>query len=243
MNRRVALGVGLALLAAQAFPAPAAATNQRVAISDYQWSNEDVQVDLGEKVTWYWTGPDVVHSVTGDAPNPSGIDSDPGNNLPDHPVGDSFEVGFSEPGVYGFHCKLHVSVRGTVTVSDVPGDPSGEPAQPVPKNNVDLKAPSIRKLSLDSKTFPGRGTQLHFSLGERSKLDAEYFRIDGDGRREFAGWTKWKGYIGLNEIRFGGRAKNFDAQPGRYVADLVAIDHQNNTSRPRTIHFRIARRG
>ena len=243
MTARAALGAAVGLLV-MLIPATAAhATNQRVSISDYQWSNENVQIDRGESVTWYWTGPDVVHSVTGDAPNPLGIDSDAGNNLPNHPVGDSFRVEFAEPGVYGFHCKLHVSVRGTVIVSDTPGDPSGEPAQPVPKNNVDLKAPNIRKLSIDSKTFPGRGTQLHFSLGERSKLDAEYYRIDKDGKREFAGWNKWKGYIGLNEIRFGARAKNFDAKPGRYAADLTAIDEENNTSRPRTIHFRIARGG
>ena len=243
MSVRAPLAATIALLAALVLAPAAEATNQRVSISNYQWSEENVQLDLGESVTWYWTGPDVVHSVTGDSPNPLDIDSDRGNNLPNHPVGDSFKVSFAQPGVYGFHCKLHVSVRGTVTVSDTPGDPSGEPAQPVPKNNVDLKGPRIRDLSLDEKEFPGRGTQLHFSLGEKSKLDAEYYRVDKDGRHNFEGWAKWKGYIGLNQIRFGSRAKNFDAPHGRYVAELTAIDHENNESPTRKIHFRIGRAG
>jgi plastocyanin len=238
---RAALGVAFALTGALAliWASAAQATNQRVAISNYQWSIPDLHIDMGEHVTWYWTGPDVVHSVTGDAPNDASIDSDPGNPLPDHPVGDSFAVDFPVPGVYPFRCKLHPSVRGTVTVSDKPGDPEGEPAQPVPKNNVDTKAPEIRQISLDPKTFRGRGEQLHFSISEPSKLDGEYYRIDRNGRRSFAGWDKWKAYVGLNEIRFGRRGKHFKAQPGRYVADLRATDYENNTSRPRTVHFRI----
>lgn len=240
MTVRAALGVALALTGALIGAPAAQATNQRVAISNYQWSIPDVQVDLGEHVTWYWTGPDVVHSVTGDAPNDASIDSDPGNPLPNHPVGDAFEVDFPQPGVYPFRCKLHPSVRGTVTVSDTLGDPSGEPAQPVPPNNVDVKAPEIREISLDSKTFRGRGAQLRFSIGERSKLDGEYYRIDRKGRRSFAGWSKWKAYVGLNEVRFGGRSKHFNAPPGRYVAELRATDQDNNTSRPRKVHFRIS---
>jgi plastocyanin len=239
VRRRTATAAAGALLAALVLAPAAQATNQRVAISNYQWSEPDVQIDLGENVTWYWTGPDVVHSVTGDSPNDAGIDSDPNNNLPDHPVGDSFRVDFSQPGVYRFRCKLHSGVRGTVTVSAAPGDPGGEPAQPVPPNNVDLKAPKIREMALDSKTFPGRGTQLHFSIGERSKLDAEYYRIGADGHRHFAGWDKWKAYVGLNQVRFGARAKNFDADPGRYVAVLTARDRENNPSRTRSVNFRI----
>ena len=54
---------------------------------------------------------------------------------------------------------------------------------------------------------------------------------------------KWKSYIGLNEVRFGRRGKHFEAAPGRYVADLRATDYDNNTSRARTVHFRIDRAG
>ena len=170
MTVRAALGVALALTGALIWAPAAQATNQRVAISNYQWSIPDIHIDLGEHVTWYWTGPDVVHSVTGDAPNDASIDSDPGNPLPDHPVGDSFSVDFPRPGVYPFRCKLHPGVRGTVTVSDTPGNPEGEPAQPVPKNNVDVKSPEIRQISLDPKTFRLMGQQL--TLGQAAGAKA-----------------------------------------------------------------------
>ena len=68
MSKRAVRCAGLVLLGLLALPATAGATNQRVAISNYQWSIPDVQIDLGENVTWYWTGPDVVHSVTGEPP-------------------------------------------------------------------------------------------------------------------------------------------------------------------------------
>lgn len=238
IGARLALTCGLAALVALAAATGAEAANRRIAISNYQWSNEEVQIDLGEHVTWYWTGPDTMHSVTGNAIESQGLDSDPGDDIPDHPVGDSFQLSFSAPGTYSFTCKLHNSVRGTITVSDVPGDPSSEP-DPVPPNRVDLRAPRLRKLRLERSPVRGRGGQLQFDLGERARVEADYYGLER-GRKDFAGWAKWTGYIGENEIRFGGRGKHFDAEPGRYVAELRAIDRSNNTSRPRRVRFQIA---
>lgn len=234
------LALAVFCLAAAVAAPRADAANRRVAISNYQWSEPELQVDLGEHVTWYWVGPDVVHSVTGTSDNARGLDSDPNNNLPNHPVGDSFELSFDQPGVYSFQCKLHSTVRGTVTVSGDPGDPGAEP-DPVPANRVDLQPPRIRRLSLPAARLPGTGGQLHFWLGERAKVDADYYRVGPGGEREFAGWGKWSGYVGLNEIRFGGRAKHFDARPGRYVAELRATDRDNNVSDPRRLRFEIRR--
>ena len=73
----------------------------------------------------------------------------------------------------------------------------------------------MREISLDKNPIRGRGGQLHFSLGERAKVDADYYRIDAGGKRNFAGWAKWNAYVGLNEIRFGGRG---EALPGRSPA-------------------------
>jgi plastocyanin len=233
-----ALTIALAVLVL----APAAdAANRRIAISNYQWSSPDIHVDLGEHVTWYWVGPDVVHSVTGVSDNDRAIDSDPGNPLPQHPVGDSFQVSFDQPGVYQFQCKLHSTVRGTITVSDSQGDPVDEP-DPVPPNRVDLKAPRLRNLQLQSKAMTGAGGPLHFALGENAKLDADYFRLGPGGKRTYAGFGKWRGYLGLNQIRFAARSKQFRARPGRYVAELRATDHENNVSKPRDVRFQITPR-
>lgn len=239
--RASALAVLAAAVAALAIAPAADAANRRIAISNYQWSDPDIHVDLGEHVTWYWVGPDVVHSVTGFSDNDRLIDSDPNNSLPQHPVGDSFKVDFDRAGSYSFRCKLHSTVRGTVTVSDTPGDPNTEP-DPVPPARVDLKAPRLRKLQLASP-IRGRGGQLHFNLGERAKLVGDYYRVDAHGKRSYAGWARWSGYVGFNEVRFGGRGKHFDAAPGRYVAVLRATDHDQNESDPRQVHFKISPKG
>jgi len=236
--RAFALAFACVALAAAAIVPVADAANRRIAISNYQWSDPDIHIDLGEHVTWYWVGPDVVHSVTGFDDNDRGIDSDPNNSLPQHPVGDSFKVDFNEPGAYSFRCKLHSTVRGTVTVSDAPGDPVTEP-DPVPPARVDLKAPRLRKLQLDSP-IRGRGGQLQFSVGERAKLSADYYRLGPKGHREYAGWDRWRAYVGWNEVRFGGRDKHFDAEPGRYVAVVRATDRDQNESRSRKVRFRVS---
>ena len=81
-----------------------------------------VELDLGEHVTWYWVGPDTMHSVTGDVAERARIDSDAGNGLPHHPIGDSYRVDFDNPGTYDLaSASCTASVRGTVTVSDTPG--------------------------------------------------------------------------------------------------------------------------
>jgi plastocyanin len=219
--------------------APAAdAANRRVSIGDYRWSQSEVQIDLGEHVTWYWTGPDTAHSVTGDSANTRGLDSDPGVNLPNHRLGDSFRLDFDSPGTYAFVCKVHSIVAGKVVVSATPGDPESEP-DPVPVTFVDDRAPRIRDPRLAARRIRARGTSISLSLGERARLDAEYYRLQRDGERVFAGYEAWRGFIGLNRFRFGGRAPHFRARPGRYVALLRATDRSNNISRPRLMRFEI----
>lgn len=215
------------------------AANRRISISDYHWSEPEITLDLGEHVTWYWVGPDTVHSVTGDSPSSEGVDSDPGNNFPNHPVGDSFQVSFDNPGSYSFKCKLHASVRGTVTVSSTPGDPTAEP-DPVPENKVDRTGPHLREIALDTKTVHRRGARLRFALNERAKVYADYYRIDRRGRREFAGYQLWRSrHIGYNDVRFGEPGDRFKAEHGRYEAKLWAADSLDNTSRKRAVRFEI----
>jgi plastocyanin len=222
-------------------PALADGANRRISISDYQWSDEDVQIDLGEHVTWYWTGPDTMHSVTGDSPNAAGLDSDPGNSQPNHKIGDSFKLDFNQPGTYRFRCKLHSTVRGTITVSPTPGNPSAEP-DPVPRTNVDLKAPKMSDIRLAKQTFRRKGTRLRFGVGESGRISADFYRYDRDGKRRFAGYAIWNATVGFNTVPFGDRRKHFRPRPGRYVAELSATDRSANTSRTHRVRFRIRQR-
>jgi len=234
----MALSLAVAVLAATLIPAGADAANRRISISDYRWSTPDIHINLGEHVTWYWIGPDTMHSVTGDSPNSAGLDSDPQTGQPNHDIGDSFRLDFDAPGTYLFHCKLHSTVKGTITVSDTPGDPNSEP-DPVPQSKVDRKPPQLRDIRLNKPVIGRRGTNLRFSIGESSRVSADIYRFDADGHRRYDGYRTWSSHVGWNGVRFGNRSKHFRARPGRYVAELTAIDKSANSSKVKHVKFSI----
>ncbi len=246
VHRRVSRLVRvLPLLAAGVLlvPAAASAENRRISISNYAWSDQDFTIDRGEHVSWYWIGPDTMHSITGDSPDAKGIDSDPQTNQPQHKIGDTFRVDFDNPGTYSFRCKLHSTVNGTVTVSSTPGDPITEP-DPIPRSKVDLEAPNLRDLRLGSTTVRRKGTSMKYSINERARIEVEYLRSKRRGGRQFAGYARYKGgHIGANGLRFGIRRTNFPARPGRYLAKVRAIDKAANATRPFKLRFRIVRAG
>lgn len=239
---RALAACALALAAIGAAAANAEAANRRVEISHFSWSLPDVQIDLGEHVTWHWVGPDTIHSVTGESANAQGIDSDAGINLPNHQLGDTFRLDFNAPGTYDFVCKLHSVVRGTVTVSSNPGDPVTEP-DPVPPIRVDRAGPRLREIALDTDRFNGgHGARLRFALDEQAKLFATFYRRQG-GKRKRAGYQVWRNrHIGYNDISFGRRSDHFRAKRGSYVAELEAYDGLDNTSKVRKVRFEIRRR-
>jgi plastocyanin len=218
----------------------ARAANHRVAIGDYRWSMPRIDLDLGEHVTWYWVGPDTMHSVTGTSANDRGWDSDPNRSAPRHAVGDTFQLTFNSPGTYTFQCKLHSGVRGTVLVSSTPGDPTTE-VDPVPRSNVDLASPHVSELQLRRHEFGRRGTTLHLGVDERSTIDAEYYELRHGRRSQFAGWRRWRAHVGYNDLVFGIRGKHFPARPGRYLAVIRATDRSHNTAPRKLRRFTIRR--
>jgi len=242
LPRSTRLSAGAALLVAVAallLPAGAAATNTRVGISNYEWTIKEVHINLGEKVTWEWLGPDLMHSVTGVSPNAIQWDSNPGESVPMHEAGDEYTIQFNEPGEYLFECKMHSFVRGKVIVSDVPGDPNSNPGPPLPLR-IDLTPPTVGEVRLQKKKLSGtKGTQLQASIGEAGSFEAEYFRLNSKGHRVYNGYQEWPTYIGFNRFRLGARSKHFKARPGHYVAVLRATDEANNTSKPLTRSFTI----
>lgn len=218
----------------------AAANNTRVSIANYAWSNPEVHVNLDEKVTWDWLGPDLAHSVTGISANDLQWDSDPGTDAPSHRAGDSYTLQFTQPGVYFFQCKLHAFVRGEVVVSDVPGDPNSDPG-PQPPLNIDVKPPTLGSVSLAKPQVKGtKGIAFSAQVSERGTLDAEYYRLNSKGRRVYNGYKTWDTFIGINRLKLGARWKHFRARPGRYEAVLRATDTSANVSKPVKKHFTIA---
>ena len=220
----------------------AGAANTRVSITNFAWSNEPA-IDLGESVTWDWIGPDTAHSVTGTGPGGVFIDSDPNNPFPDRLPGDSFTVAFDQPGQFTFVCKIHSIVRGTVTVSDQPGDPDSDPG-PQPPINFDRVTPDVREVGILSTTlgFRGKGTELRFASDERGTADVEYFRLvrrDGWTTERFAGYDTWAGFVGYNAVPFARRSSRFEARPGSYLARLRVADQSGNATPAFPLRFEI----
>jgi hypothetical protein len=182
-----------------------------------------------------------MHSVTGISANASGLDSDPRTSEPEHKVGDTFRLSFSQPGVYQFRCKLHPIVHGEVIVSATPGDPADDP-HPIPRPNVDLMHPTLSWLFLDSRRFSVTGTNLHFALDDPALVDAEIWHVSHGHWTGFAGWEQWHGHIGFNEVEFGSRRRHFKPRPGSYVAYITATDMFNNVGRTRKVSFTITGR-
>jgi plastocyanin len=257
---RAAKLLGLLTGAALAFAViagPAQAANTRVSISDFQWSKQPT-VNLGEKVIWDWIGPDTMHSITGQPPNATQWDSDPGTSTPMHPVGDQYSITFDSPGQYLFACKLHSSVRGTVTVTGQPGDPNSDPG-PQPPINFDVTPPSVSEVSLVPPLIgpKGKGTLLKATIDERGEADADYYRLvkkrvgkKKKGRkgkkkrkvrivRQFMGYTRWKTFIGYNEFRFAAKSPTFTPKPGRYEALFRVTDENHNMTEPVKLEFQI----
>jgi plastocyanin len=229
----------LLLTLAVLFPAAAGAINTRVSIAYYKWSNAEVHVDLGEKVTWDWLGPDLAHSVTGISADSRQWDSDPRTDAPFHRAGYSYTIQFNEPGTYTFQCKLHPVVRGSVIVSNVPGDPNSDPG-PQPPLNIDVTPPKLGPLKLGKhRAQAGAGVPLSANVSEKGHLEAQYYLLKR-GKRAYAGFARWNTKAGLNHLKLGARWKHFPAQPGRYEAVLRASDGSANQSRPAKLRFTIS---
>jgi plastocyanin len=239
-SRIAGIGALAALLVLAAVLAPAAgAVNTRVSIAYYKWSNPEVHIDLGEKVTWDWLGPDLAHSVTGVSANARPWDSDPHTDAPYHQAGYSYTIQFNQPGTYLFQCKLHPFVRGDVVVSDLPGDPNSDPG-PQPPLNIDVTPPKLSGVVLGKhRAQGGAGVLLTAQISEKGHLEAQYYRLKPGGGRAYAGFARWKTKAGANRVKLGARWKRFPANPGRYEAVLRASDGSANESKPMKRSFSI----
>ena len=232
--------VALAACLPLALAAPAGAASRKVAIGDFRWSNPTVSVNLGEKVTWYWVGPDTQHSVTGNSPNSLQWDSDPGNSSPNHPLGHTFSLKFTAPGVYQFHCKLHAIVKGEVIVSATPGSDAPSP-DPDPPLMLDVIPPELSAVRWERPRFHfGGGGYLDYTLDERSTVEVQFERLRKHKRPVLMGTRHYRGYIGYNDARFTGVLKLRHLRPGSYRALVQAHDADNNFSHTFRVPFTVA---
>lgn len=87
-------------------PAAGAPAGNAVTVVDFGFNPDTINVKVGTTVTWTNTG--VTHTVTAD----KGL-FDSGTLK----AGETFSFTFAKGGAFTYHCVIHSSMRGTVTVS------------------------------------------------------------------------------------------------------------------------------
>jgi plastocyanin len=114
------LAVGLVAAALTLHPGPASAVDASVSIGDNFFSPSSVSIDVGDTVTWTWTGSNM-HSTTSDDGQADSWDSGTKSS-------GTFAHTFDTAGVFTYHCKVHASMKGTVTVGGASPSPSTSPS-------------------------------------------------------------------------------------------------------------------
>ncbi len=89
-----------------------------VTIQDYAFTPSTITIQTGTTINWVNNGPSS-HSVTSDTTGQfdSGALAAPmGNGYGGMTSGGLFQMKFTTPGTYKYHCMFHASMHGTITV-------------------------------------------------------------------------------------------------------------------------------
>jgi plastocyanin len=227
---RLALAVAVALLVPAA---PALAADKTVTAagpeSEPVWSPSAVAVDVGDTVTWSFTGSTVAHNVNSASSNwsfstPTGTAQAPA----------SFT--FTAAGTYSFVCTIHPdSMRGTVTVGNAPPPPPPPLSQqPFPNSQP---APTVLELTdsirprLTRVRVRGiaRGARVRVHVNEPGRVTIRARR----GHRVVRTRTLTLRRAATRTVRLHG------LRAGAYRIEILARDLAGNRSRVRRAHLTV----
>lgn len=235
MRRAVAL-LGLALLGALA-AAPAAGhpghVPPSISITQFRFSPNTAEQYTDEATTWFWDGPDTNHSVTADPGQAEQFDSDPGRDPAtiNHARGASFAVRLTRPGTYGYHCKVHPSMRGSITVVQVP---TGDTAPP------QLFDVGVRPASVCARRKRGcRTTSVRLRLQLSEDADVIVELVPRRRGRDLVSGVRLKRFVG----RYGPNVFGLSGRGLRrglsYRVSVTAVDAAGNSSAPTNVRLRV----
>lgn len=198
---------------------------REVQVGDDFFRPAELTVATGDTVIWKWLGPAGDHSVTADAGQAESFDSGAV-----HPAGFTFSHRFTKPGVFAYHCSVHSSMTGRVTVVALAPRDSVRPV---------IGGAVVRPGRVCAESAPGcRVTRayLNVRMSERSTVVA---RIDHAvrGRWKLVRTFDFDAARGRDRHRL--HVRGFE--PGPYRIRLVAYDAVGNRSRGKRIRFRIGR--
>lgn len=193
-----------------------------IAIGDLAYSPAQATITEGDYVLWNWQGPDTDHTATSDPGQSVEFDSDKGKSPEqvNHPVNDGFSVQYTKPGTYTFHCRVHTTMTGKITVLALPAS-----LQPQPLTKPKLSRVKVTPAKLCHKPRCAHtGVTVRFTLNQAVSMVATVRRLSGS---HVTGKT-------IKEIDFSGppgtNRKRLDLGPlrhGRYQLKLVAIDQSS----------------
>jgi plastocyanin len=182
-----------------------------IGISQFKYTPDTATIYVGDSVLWTWNGPDTDHSVTADAGQSMQFDSDSGKSDAQilHPVNDGYGVTFSDPGTFRYHCRVHSSMTGTITVQPAPVAPTAT-------------APQLTRVSAKPKRFCRRcSTTVRYTL---------------DGPASMRAVLRRRGHA-VKEIDFasspGAHSRKLrfrNVRQGSYVLRLIAVDSSSGAS-------------
>jgi plastocyanin len=133
------------------------------------WSPAAVSVDVGDTVTWSFTGSTIAHNVTSNSANwtfssPTGVGQAPA------------AFTFTAAGTYAFVCSIHPdTMRGTVTVGNAPPPPPPPPSQQWLPN--DQSPPTVLEVTDDTRPRLSRVRVHAIARGARVRV-----RVNEPGR-------------------------------------------------------------
>jgi plastocyanin len=135
-------------------PPPAA---RIVQVGGYRYAPAEIIVNKGETVTWTWTGPDFNHNVESEPGSGESFDSHPGVPYESigAPPGGTYQRKFDAVGSFGYLCRIHPEMRGTVRVVESgapdqqPADQGASPAAPPPPATTAAPSAGGRTWSVD----------------------------------------------------------------------------------------------
>jgi plastocyanin len=179
--RRVAAACLLATATALATAAPGAADVTITfpndgTVADYQPLDGDVTIVAGESVTWQ--GSFANHPLVSDT-----------GTFPTQNNGTSFTRPFGTPGTYPYHCMIHASMTGVVTVNSAGGGGGGgggpppppppppaptpqPPSNPTPGQAVDATAPAAALSTVSARAAVKNGVVVRFRSTEAGSASA-----------------------------------------------------------------------
>jgi plastocyanin len=117
-------------------------TAKTIEINDFSFQPDSITVPIGTTVTWINHDPSS-HTITSDNGKfDSGITKS----------GGEFQFAFSQPGTYKYHCKIHPSMTGMVTVTSA--QPSKTPSALAESNTTKSNTTSMPMVALTQQDWP-----------------------------------------------------------------------------------------